>query len=60
MKQFSFIGGKQGLNKSWGVGRGFRGKCTSLANVKVLAMLCFHKDEFQILAEHVLMEREEV
>lgn len=31
----------------WELGRGFQGKCMSLAGAEIL--LCLHKEEFQVL-----------
>ena len=52
--------GLQKLYKTWGVGRGLWSECTSLADAEKLGMLHLHEEEFQVLAEHVLIGREEV
>lgn len=57
VKQLSSLGWGQGLYKPWGVGRGFQGEHTSLA--EMLGMIIC-KEELQVLAGHVLIRREEV
>ena len=42
------------------MGRSFGGECTLLPGPEVLGMLHLHEEEFQVLAGHVLIGREEV
>ena len=42
------------------MGRDFWGECTSLAGAEVLGMLHLHEEEFQVLAGHVLIGREDI
>lgn len=42
------------------MGRGFRDGCISLAGTEVLGMPHLHEEEFQELAGHVFIGREEV
>lgn len=44
----------KGYLNLWGVGRGFRGNCTSLAGDKVLEMPYLYEKEVQVLAGHNL------
>lgn len=47
------------LYKPWGVGRDFRGECTSLAGAEVPKMFHVPGEKFWVLARHVLVGREE-
>lgn len=57
-----FWGDEQGLYKPWRVGGGFQGECTLLvgAGCWELQMLPLHEVEFQVLARHVLVGREDI
>lgn len=53
------ISGNKSYSNLWGVGRSFQGKCPSLAVAEVLEIPYLHKEQFQVLAGHDLIRRED-